>query len=63
MVALKNYQFSVTLESILFQIKKGNVDVWYKLKELYENQNFIIFEERKVNRDLCSQFKVKQDLS
>ena len=63
MFALKNYQLSVTLESILFQIKKENVDVWYKLKELYENQNFIIFEERKVNRDLCSQFKVKQDLS
>ena len=49
MVALKDFQLSVNLESILFQIKKENVDAWYKLKRNYfENQNFTIFEERKV---------------
>ena len=41
-----------------------NVDAWYKFtRNYFENQNFTIFEERKVNRGLCSQFKVKQDLN
>ena len=52
------------LESISFQIKKENVDAWHKLtKNYFENQNFTIFEERKVYRYLCSKFKVKQDVS
>ena len=64
MVALKDYKLSVNLESTSFQIKKENVDAWYKrTRNYFENQNFTIFEERKVNRDLCSQFKVKQDVS
>ena len=64
MVALEDYQLSQDLESILFQIKKENVDLWYKLTwNNFENQNFTSFEERKVNRDLCSQFKVKQDVN
>ena len=64
MVALKDDQLSVNLELISFQIKKKNVDAWYKFtRNYFENQNFTIFEERKVNRGLCSQFKVKQDLS
>ena len=62
MVTLKDYQLSVNLESISFQIENENVDVRYKFtRNYFENQNFSIFEERKVNRDLCSQFKVKQD--
>ena len=64
MVALKDYQLSVSLESISFQTKKENVDAWYKLtRNYFANQNVTIFEERKVNRGLCSQFKVKQDVS
>ena len=64
MIALKDYQLSVNLESISFQIKKENVDGWYKLtRNYFENQNFTIFVERKVNEDLCNQFKVKQDVS
>ena len=64
MVALKDNQLSVNLESISFQIKKENMDAWYKLtRNYFENQNFSVLEERKVNRDLCSQFKVKQDVS
>ena len=64
MVALNDYQLSLNLELILFQIKKENVDLWYELTwDNFENQNFTSFEERKVNRDLCSQFKVKQDVS
>ena len=47
MVALKDFQLSVNLELISFQIKKENVDAWYKLKRNYfENQNFTIFEEK-----------------
>ena len=64
MVALKDYQFSVNVESISFQIKKENVEMWYNLtRNYFENQNFTIFQERKVNRDLCSQSRVKQDIS
>ena len=64
MVALKDYQLSVNVESISFQIKKENVEMWYNLtRNYFENQNFTIFEERKVNRDLCSQSRVKQDIS
>ena len=63
MVAIKDYQLSENLESISFQMKKENGDAWCKFRGNYlENQNFTIFERRKVNRDLCSQFKVKQDL-
>ena len=41
MVALKDYQFSVNLESILFQIKKENVDACCKFRGNYlGNQNF-----------------------
>ena len=40
------------------------MDAWYKLKSSYsENQNVTLFKERKVNRGLCSQFNVKQDVS
>ena len=47
MVAPKDYQLSVNLELISFQIKKENVQAWYKLTRIYfENQNFTIFEER-----------------
>ena len=64
MVALKDYQLSVNVESISFQIKKENVEMWYNLtRNYFENQNFTIFQERKVNRDLCSQSRVKQDIS
>ena len=64
MVALKDYQLSVNVESISFQIKKENVEMWYNLtRNYFENQNFTVFEERKVNRDLCSQSRVKQDIS
>ena len=62
--ALKVFQLSVNLESISFQIKKENEDAWYRLtKNYFENQNFTIFEARKFTRDLCSQFKLKQDVS
>ena len=38
--------------------------MWYNLtRNYFENQNFTIFQERKVNRDLCSQSRVKQDIS
>ena len=64
MVAPKDYQLSVNLELISFQIKKENVQAWYKLTRIYfENQNFTIFEEKSVLIDLCSQFKVKQGVS
>ena len=64
MVALKDYQLSVNVESISFQIKKENVEMWYNLtRNYFENQNFTIFQERKLNRDLCSQSRVKQDIS
>ena len=60
---LKDYQLSVNLESISFQIEKENVDARYKItRNYFENQNFSIFEERKVNRGLCGHFKVKQDI-
>ena len=63
MVTLKDYQLSVNLESISFQIEKENVDARYKItRNYFENQNFSIFEERKVNRGLCGHFKVKQDI-
>ena len=53
MVTLKDYQLSVNLESISFQIEKENVHARHKLTSNYfENQNFSIFEERKVNRGL-----------
>ena len=53
MVTLKDYQLSVNLESISFQIEKENVDARYKItRNYFENQNFSIFEERKVNRGL-----------
>ena len=53
MVALKDYQLSVNLETISFQINKKNVNAWYKLtRNYFENQNFTIFEKKKVNRDL-----------
>ena len=64
MVALKDYKLSVNVECISFQIKKENVEMWYNLtRNYFENQNFTIFQERKVNRDLCSQSRVKQDIS
>ena len=64
MVALKEYELSVNLESISFQIKKENVDEWYKLTRSYfEHETFSIYEERKVNRDLCNQFKAKHETS
>lgn len=54
---------TVNLKSILFQIKKENVDAWYKLtRNYFENQNFAISEERKINRDICSKFRVKKDV-
>ena len=41
MVALNDYQLSLNLELILFQIKKENVDLWYELTwDNFENQNF-----------------------
>ena len=62
MVALKEYELSVNLESISFQNKKENVDEWYKLTRSYfEHQTFSICDERKVNRDLCSQFNAKHE--
>ena len=61
---MKDHQLSGNLESISFQIKKENVDAWCKLtRNYFENQSFARFEERKVKKDICSQFKVKQDIS
>ena len=55
---------SVNLESISFQIKMEDVVRWYKItRNYFENKNFTIFEERKINRYLSCQFKVKQERS
>ena len=44
-----------------FGKEKENVGMWYKLTRTYfKNQNFTIFEEKTVNRNFCSQFKVKK---
>lgn len=59
---LKEYELSVNLESISFQIRKENVDSWYEKTRIYfESKKFTIYEERKVNRDLCNQFKAKYE--
>ena len=59
-VVLKGFEVSVNIESISFQTKVEHVDLWLAITKSYsKNNNFEIYAEKKVNKELCTQFRAK----
>ena len=60
MVVLKEFELSVNIESISFQTKVEHVDLWLAItKSYFKNDNFEVYAEKKVNKELCTQFRAK----
>ena len=60
MVVLKEVELSVNIESISFQTKVEHVDLWLAItKSYFKNDNFEVYAEKKVNKELCTQFRAK----
>ena len=58
MVVLKQLELSVNIESISFQAKVEHLDLWLAItKSYFENDNFEVYTEKKVNKELCTQFR------
>ena len=60
MVVLKEFELSVYIESISFQRKVQHVYLWLAITKSYlKNDNFEVYA-KKVNRELCTQFRAKR---
>ena len=59
-VVLKEFELSVNIESISFQTKVEHVDLWLAITKSYlKINNFEVYAEKKVSKELCTQFKAK----
>ena len=62
MVILKEFELNINQDSISFHSNRELVSVWYdKAKSYFRELQFEIYDEKKLNRETCSQFKVKRD--
>ena len=60
MVVLKEFELSANVESISFETKVEHVDLWLAItKSYFKNDNFEVYAEKEVNKELCTQFKAK----
>ena len=60
MVVLKEFELPVNIESISFQTKVEHADLWLAItKSDFKNYNFEVYAEKKVNKELCTQFRAK----
>ena len=60
MGVLKEFGLSVNIESISFQRKVEHVDLWLATAKCYfKNENFEVYAEKKVSKELCTQFRAK----
>ena len=62
MVVLQEFELPVNIESISFQTKVEHVDSWLAItKSDFKNDNFEVYAEKKVNKELCTQFRAKSE--
>ena len=61
MVVLKEFELSVNIDSISFQTKVEHVELQLIItKSYFKNDNFEVYAEKKVNKELGTQFKAKR---
>ena len=61
MVVLKKFELSVNIESISFQTKVEHADdLWLAITKSHcKNYDFEVYAEKKVNKELSTQFRAK----
>ena len=61
MVVLKEFELSVNIDSISFQTKVEHVELQLIItKSYFKNDNFEVYAEKKVNKELGTQFRAKR---
>ena len=64
MVVLKEFELPVNIESISFQTKVKHADLWLAItKSYFKNDNFDVYAEKKVNKELFTQIRAKSEFN